>query len=434
MRRAWFLFYLSPALVAVLGVALVAWIRDRDRVRPAEHAVGVDTFREALDLIEADYVEDVSREDLIAAAVKGMTDVLDRHSRGYDERELAAFRTSSRGDEVGIGIHFGRVDDRWWVFRVVPQSPAARGGLRDGDEILAIGDAPVTAASEIEELRRRIVGPEGERIAFRVRGWKSDETRDVRVRRGAYHNEKVYAELLRDHVGYLRLEGFDESTPRRAKKELDRLRTAGARAWVLDLRGNPGGSLPAAVEIVGLFAELPVVLSSVSRREREVYGSEGPAAFPEDPLALLVDGGSASASEIVAGALQDVERAFVFGERSYGKGLVQNVFELRTRPLGLKFTVARWFTPAGRLIQRGGRGEEDVRGGIRPDHAVPVSEAERRAIALDWSRQRILPDILEFMESDPAFESLPAGYADRPLEAALDWLDGRPPARPIEES
>jgi carboxyl-terminal processing protease len=434
MSRAFYLVYLSPALLAVLGLGLVTWARERDETPAVDREIGADTFREALELIESEYVEDVSREDLIAAAVKGMTDALDRHSRGYDEEELLGFRTNNRGDEAGIGVHFGRVKDRWWVFRVVADGPADRAGVEDGDEILAIDGEEPGPLARVEDLRTLVVGEAGTTLNFRLRAWQSEETREVEVRRGFYRNEKVFAKKIENETGYLRLGNFDESSARRARRALEALRRAGAQRYVLDLRGNLGGSVQAAVDIVGLFVAADVVLTSTTRRDREVYGTSGTPPFAREPLVVLTDGESASASEIVAGALQDYERAVVIGEHSYGKGLMQNVFELRTRPLGLKFTVARWYTPAGRLLQRGG-GEDSVRrGGILPDYPIVVSEEQRRLVAREWSRQRIRPDILEFMTSDPAFEAMPEDYEDPVLSRAMDWFAGRPMSRRLKAS
>ncbi|MEE9392976.1 MAG: S41 family peptidase [Planctomycetota bacterium] len=429
MKRQYFLIYLSPLLLAFLAIALFAELRSQrnDQLSPSE--TGENSYREAFDLIENEYVEDVSKEDLIYAAIKGMTDALDRHSRGYDPDELREFLTNSEGNDSGIGIRYARIKGGTFITRVIPQSPASRGGLLDGDQILAVDGREVDSQLSSGDLRRWIVGPEGSTSTFRVKAWGQSDEREQLVKRGRYNLEKTSFRMIDgdDRIAYVRVAGFNQRTGREFRDAFRSALKLGAQGLVLDLRGNPGGGVQAAVEVVSAFMKTDVVFRSVSRRESEIYDSFGTPVSSELPAVVLVDGDSASAAEIVAGALQDHKRALVVGARSYGKGLVQNVFELRSRPAGLKITTSRWLTPSGRCIQRGLRDEDGQigRGGIIPDFPISLSRSEREFVEILWGRERLRPDILAFINSDDSFRKVPTDFVDRQLQGALELLAGR---------
>lgn len=429
--RAFFLVFLSPVLLTVIVLAISQHVRGLER-RPDPDEAGEASYREVMALIEDRYVGEVPREKLIYGALNGMAAVLDRYSRAYDAREWNSFERSSKGNDVGIGIQFGNLLGRLTVLQVVPDSPAAKGGLKAGDRFLEINDTVIPEGAEVDFLRDLIEGPPGSIVRFKVDDVVGGPERELRVRRGLYHLASVRTGRLgadRDLL-YLHLSVFNDNT---AVELVTAIGRAGfePRGIVLDLRDNGGGSLQAAVDVVGAFVATDCVLRSVSRDGTRVYRPDRPPIADEPPLVVLVNGSSASASEIVAGALQDLRRGLLIGEETFGKGLVQSVYPLQSRPGGIKFTTSRWLTPAGRSLERRELDSGHEVGGIVPDFMVTIGREDDRRLKEWWGRLELDETILDLVRQDDKWLALAADWLDPQLTAALDAFEGRFPRREL---
>lgn len=426
---AWFIVILLPmaaagATLLVLTVARANW--------PATAAMadGEATYREVLSLIESEYVDSVEREALVDGAVNGMLQVLDDYSRGYSRREWAAFESTRRGSRDGIGIVFGSLRGAPTVLRVVPGGPAERGGVQAGDELVKIDDRAVTSGMDNEALEALLSGPPGSSLRLEVRRRLTAEVETLTVRRGEYTNETVVSRRIDGSpaIGYVRLAGFDDRSVDEFVGVVEGFRDLDG--FVLDLRNNPGGDLSVAVGIVSTILSIESVLTAGYRASSQVYPPTRTAVDLTSAIVVLVDEETASAAEVVAGALQDARRAPLVGETTFGKGVVQNIYELETRPGGVKLTTAHWYTPSGRSIQRAAdqSGSGLRRGGVRPDHVVVVGDQTAREIQTGWERAEMPPFIAEALASDPEQQRSRGPDDDPQLSAALAILRGQRPA------
>ncbi len=429
-RRAWFLIYLSPALLACLAIAGVIYVRQQPRDFGGDHELGEDSYREVMQLIEEHHVTGVDRDELIYGALDGMAAVLDRHSRGYDKEEWQEFQRSSEGRRAGIGIFFGTLNGLARTLYVFPGGPAEKSGFRAGDRLCSIDGNKIPQGVKTSFVRDLILGPAGSSIDFEVETWKSSERRHLKVTRGFYNTPSVVAERIgpEKKIGYIHLKSFKNKSDVEVSLALRRLlkEANGLEGAVLDLRENLGGSLQAAVGVVGVFMKTDLALVSSYREYSRRYPTKTAPVAPDLPLVVLVNQGSASASEIVAGALQDYRRAIIVGTNSYGKGVVQKVFPLKTRPAGVKITTAYWLTPSGRVLQRNeDKGGNHV-GGIIPDLHVIASRQDMQYLFEYWQRIPLADDIVRAMQEDENNLKVPEGFVDPQLTVALQVLAGEP--------
>jgi carboxyl-terminal processing protease len=371
----------------------------------------LDVFARVLSYVEANYVEEIDERKLVYGAVKGMMRTLDPHSDFMTPDEFADMRADTDGEFGGIGIEV--TDDKGVIVVVEPlaNSPASRAGLLRGDRIVAI-DGVATARPAGGDTTGRLRGRPGTMVKLDVerKGW--DRAREFTLTRELIHVQAVESMLLEPGIGYVKLKQFQERTDEELVAALRTLRDqsgGGLTGVVLDLRGNPGGLLDQAVKVADVFLPSGTIVSTVGRggRKLEEEKARGAGTWDSFPMVVLVNGGSASASEIVAGALQDHGRALIVGTQTFGKGSVQSVFEFSDGS-GLKLTVARYFTPSGRSIQEkgiapdvvveqlddqklrdarvtdGGQRERDLEGHLRnPDAAADASGAPGSRSARD---------------------------------------------------
>ena len=332
-------------------------------------------FSEVFQLIKQNYVDEVTDDELIESAMRGMTGRLDPHSAYYSSEELRRFATGLAGEKYGgLGIHIGQRDGWIEIVSPIDDTPAARAGLRAGDLILKI-DGVSTRRMGMEDAVNRMRGKVGEEILLEV-FTEGEEARAVSIVRAEIVVPSVRSGLIEKGYGYVRVVQFQSPTVPDLVKALNSLalRNEGPlEGIILDLRRNPGGVLTSSIGVAAVFlSEGQVVVTDRGRAKAEKIftaqkhyyrGLEHAEAVKSAPMVVLVDSGSASAAEIVAGALQDHRRAVLVGIRTYGKASVQQVMHLRSTggKTGVKLTTARYYTPLGRNIQAKG---------VEPDVAI----------------------------------------------------------------
>ncbi|WP_137680438.1 S41 family peptidase [Aurantiacibacter suaedae] len=328
--------------------------------------------------IKASYVDPVEDDVLIRGAIDGMLAALDPHSAYLDGTALNRLETMIDGNYQGLGISVQMEEGVVKVVSPFKGSPAEAAGIKAGDYITHI-DGKLIYGLDINDAVAQMRGPAGSPIELTVVRPGRDTSFEVSVTRGLIELEPVTSELKSGNIGYISVNEFSADVGKDVAQALMSLQneaTGRLTGLVLDLRRNPGGSLDEAVTLSDLFLTKGQIVSQRGRSRRDTIYYDAESAFPGDaaaglPMIVLIDEGSASASEIVAGALQDHHRALVMGERSFGKGSVQTLLPL-TRDSALKLTTARYYTPSGRSVQEGG---------IEPDIRVPQlsdPDAERR--------------------------------------------------------
>ena len=321
----------------------------------------IQTFAEIFERIKRAYVEEVDDSTLIRNAMRGMLSELDPHSAYLDRNEFQSLRESTEGAFGGIGIEVGLEDGRLTVITPIDETPASRAGLQARDVILEIDDEPTDRLS-LQESVTLMRGEPGSEIHLLILRSGEDEPLEFTLVRESIRTESVRSEMLESGYGYLRVSQFQSRTGEQVNNAIQRMQRDGAlQGLVLDLRNNPGGILQAAVAVADAFLEEGLVVYTEGRLEdtQMRFSANRETAAPDVPLVVLINWGSASAAEIVAGALQDQRRAVIMGTESFGKGSVQQIMPLGNGE-GLKLTTALYYTPNGRSIQAMGI-EPDVR-------------------------------------------------------------------------
>ncbi len=433
MRVRTFFLFVSPLLVGASVFALT-------RVLPRfgrEHAYWDDGVADQVrDIVATQYVDplgDRRSRELFDAAMRGYVGELDSFSRFVTAEERRDLDEDTSGSFAGVGVQVRVVAAGLLVTGIYEDGPADVAGLLPGDVVTRVDDTEV-AGLGLTETIDRVKGPEGTTVVlWTVRD--DHPPQPIEVRRALVDLDTVPAVRLvpgATALAYVRISQFSDTTPKEVAERLGRLvETEGAQGIVLDLRGNLGGLVTAAVRVASLFLP-PESVVCVTRGRRSARPHTVPAEASErlreapftQPLVVLVDEDSASASEILAGALQDHGRAVLVGERTYGKFLVQSLAELEGTDALLKLTTSRYETPRGRSGQRDDA--RRIRGGILPDVRVPLEDTQRAAVFLAFSQQAGPRwKVMEGREGD-------AGDADRQLRTAVDLLRGvDPPAEPL---
>ncbi len=318
-------------------------------------------FEEVLDHVTANYVSEVDRDDLVLGALKGMLGELDDHSLFLDAGDYRDLQADTSGQFGGIGIELGISDGYFTVIAPIDGTPAARAGLAAGDRIVAIDDEPLRGRKLVDVVDR-LRGAPGSEVTLRI--GEPGATRDVTVTRAVIELASVSARLLESGYGYVRIAQFQVGTGPAFNDALEDLASrspGGLKGLVLDLRDNPGGVLQASVAVADALLEEGMIVYTEGRlrSSRHTYRASAGDAARSAPVVVLMNQGSASAAEIVAGALQDHGRATVMGSTSYGKGSVQSVVPVSGNK-AIKLTTAYYFTPNGRSIHEAGI-EPDLR-------------------------------------------------------------------------
>ena len=317
-------------------------------------------FTEVLQRIKSAYVEPVDDKTLLENAIRGMLDNLDPHSAYLQPEDFQNLEESTSGEFGGLGIEVGSEDGLIKVITPIDDTPAKRAGVQAGDLILKLDDTPIRGLGlkkSVEMMR----GEAGEPIKLTIIREGASQPLDIKVVRDIIKVDSVKQRILEPGFGYIRISQFQVDTGKEVKDALEKLRKeskdAGLKGVVLDLRNNPGGVLQAAVEVSDVFLKDGLIVYTKGRIPNSdmSYSANGKDPSTNIPLVVLINGGSASASEIVAGALQDHRRGIIVGTKSFGKGSVQTVLPLTTdSERGLKLTTALYYTPSGRSIQAEG--------------------------------------------------------------------------------
>lgn len=314
-----------------------------------------DRLEEIIDVINAKYVDSVYTDSLYQDAIAGILKHLDPHTVYIPAKELAAVNESLEGNFQGIGVEFYILNDTLMITSVMKNGPSADAGVQAGDKIIKVNDSTVVGIGITSDaIVAKLRGIEGSAVHLNLLRSAENKYLDVQIKRGLipiYSLDAAY--MLDAQTGYIRINRFSATTYREFMKALNALKKAGMKKMMLDLRDNPGGYLDAATAIADelISGEKLLVYTQGRASEKEEYYSGQKGKFESGEVVVLVDEGSASASEILSGAIQDWDRGVIVGRRTYGKGLVQQQFDMGDGS-ALRLTVARYFTPSGRSIQR----------------------------------------------------------------------------------
>jgi carboxyl-terminal processing protease len=409
---------------AVVAVVLFSLRQDLGAASPnsTETYKQLNLFGEVFERVRAEYVDDVSDNSLVESAINGMLTSLDPHSNYLNTKNFNDMKVQTRGEFGGLGIEVAMENGLVKVVSPIDDTPAARAGLKPGDLITHLDGEPVqgmTLPEAVEKMR----GPVSSEIKLTIRREGRDPF-DVKLIRATIKIQSVRSHLEGDNIGYIRVTTFNEQTDTGLNNAMKSLKQQAGNKLVgvvLDLRNNPGGLLDQAVSVSDAFLEKGEIVSTRGRRGEDAqrYNARAGDIAGGLPMVVLINGGSASASEIVAGALQDHHRAILLGTRSFGKGSVQTIIPLPGHG-AMRLTTARYYTPSGRSIQAKG---------IDPDIIVEAAKIEKppekgeakAATAGDLKRDDAVEGGAEQSSVDPLIMGTPADYQ---LTRAVDMLRG----------
>lgn len=335
-----------------------------------QSAIDFNLYWDTWNRVHRDYVGDINDQSLLYSSIKGMVNGLNNpYTIFLDPAEAKRFKEDVTGEFSGIGVEIGMKDKVLTVIAPLDDTPAQKAGLKNGDIIAKIGEKD-TSAITIDDAVSLIRGPKDTVVKLTVLPKSSNDLKELEIRRDTITIKSVKFEIKNNSIGYLHITQFSQDTPNEVRKALDDMKDKKISGIILDLRNNPGGYLDGAQQVASQFISAGVVVSEQEKNgsKKDLYTTQDPV-FPDLPMVVLVNNGSASASEIVAGAVQDRGRAKLVGEKTFGKGSVQSVEKL-AGGASLKITVAKWLTPLGRQID----GE-----GIKPDVEVKLSPADESA-------------------------------------------------------
>jgi carboxyl-terminal processing protease len=382
-------------------------------------------FTDVLGLLQKEYVEETKSKDVIYGAIKGMLETLDPHSAFMPPNMYKEMQEETKGRFEGLGIEITMKEGVLTVVSPIEDTPAFKAGIQAGDQILKI-DGELTKALTLMESVKRMRGPKGSKVTLTIMREGFSSPRDYALIRDVIPIRSVRYEVLEKQYGYVRLSQFQEKTDsefQKAIKALEEETKGGLKGMILDLRNNPGGLLDQAVKVSDRFIESGVIVSIEGRREEHKMKFN---AHPQEdnltryPLVVLVNGGSASGAEIVAGAIQDHGRGIILGTQTFGKGSVQTIFSLKDGS-GLRLTTARYYTPSGRSIQAKGILPDII---VKPSLPEEEKAAPPKQLPAEKDLERHLNDVKE--KEKPKVEVKEKVKEKKPvdnqLERALELL------------
>ncbi len=397
-------------------------------------------FADTLDQVERNYVNEIDRRELMEGAIQGMLSKLDPYSNYIPPTQLDKFRSGVESEFGGVGLQVNAEDGVLTVVSPIFNTPAYRAGIQQGDKLVEIAGETALGMT-LEKAVSLMKGRTGTTVAVKVQRGDAEakaydlkrELVQVATVVGDHRNDDHTWNFYFDKdekIGYIRITQFARHTGEELKAALETLKSSGMRGLVLDLRFNPGGLLPVAIEISDLFVEKGRIVSTAGRNVKErVWDAKEEGTFSGFPMVVLVNHYSASASEIVSACLQDQERAVVIGERTWGKGSVQNIIELEGGKSALKLTTAGYKRPSGKNIHKQVGAKDEEEWGVKPNDGMEIvlSDEEQTKIVSDRRDRDIIRAKPAESEAKPeAPETKPV--ADRQLDKAISWLKEKMPA------
>lgn len=413
MKKIRKIFYMTVLIcfIAFVGIAVGRWSAAQNTDPIYED---LRTFTEIFSIIIKNYVDEVNSRELIRSALKGMVNSLDPHSAYLTPEAYREFQTETKGEFGGIGIQIGIKDGVLTVIAPIEDTPAFRAGIKAGDKIIKI-DGQSTKDMNINDAVSKMRGPKGKPVKLTIQreGWK--EAKDITIVRDIIKIKSVKYKMLDNEIGYVKIVQFQEATGQDLSLALKNLKEKGMQSLILDLRNNPGGLLNSAVDVAEQFLPPKNLVVSIKGRKGEKidYFTDGSKpVYDKIPMIVLVNQGSASASEIVAGALQDWGRAPILGVQTFGKGSVQSLIPLSDGS-ALKLTTAKYYTPKGKSIHTVG---------IMPDIVVKLDTKNGKEVSV--IREKDLEQRLkgERVEPQEKFPQEVDEKHDNQLQRAIDIL------------
>ena len=354
-----------PLFIVLLVIGILAGMKIQNAISDDKVSDQVKKFADVLGITSRYYVDNIDTQKLTEAAIRGMLDELDPHSTYISQEQLKRVNEDFQGSFDGIGVEFDVINDTLTVVSPISGGPSEKLGIMAGDKIVKIdGESCVKIARE--DVPKKLRGPKGTKVIVTISRYGKGDLIDFEITRDKIPLYSVDASfMMNTDVGYLRMSRFAATTYDEFMQAMNKLKGQGMKMLMLDLRGNPGGYLEQAFKITSEFiprGKKIVFTKSRTKEFEEVYNSTG-GSYTDLPLIVLVNEGSASASEILAGAIQDLDRGLIVGETTFGKGLVQRQFDLFDGS-AFRVTTARYYTPSGRLIQKpyeGGKYKHSMR-------------------------------------------------------------------------
>lgn len=419
MKRSNIIRNVSAALLIVIALAVgpgqAKETKDKPKTSKSDLYGQLELFADAISLIRSDYVDEVDSQKLIYGAMKGMLSNLDDYSQFMDRDEFQEITSETKGEFGGVGIEISLKDGILTIIAPLVGTPAQLAGIKPGDKIVKI-DGKLTKNMTLSDAVKQMRGKPGTTVALTVWREKTHKVLDIPIRRAIIKIQSVKdAKLIDGKIGYIRLTEFQDNTARDLEEALKKLEAQGMDSLILDLRYNPGGILDGAVSVAEKFLPKGKVIVSIKSRTPEQNAelrSSGKFTHPNYPLIVLVDEGSASASEIVAGAIQDNKRGLILGTKTYGKASVQTVIPLRDGS-ALRLTTASYLTPSGKLIKSQG---------IVPDVVVEFQEAKSGAGEKGEELEDIFEKAAEKKGQKAEAENREKLEKDNQLDAAVNLM------------
>ncbi len=366
--------------IALIGVFVGRWTAEGVKTE-GETYESLKIFTEVLSLVQKNYVEEANPKELVRGAIKGMLNSLDPHSSYMTPEAYKEMQVETKGEFGGIGIQIGIKDSHLAVIAPIEGTPADKAGIKAGDRIVKI-NGELTKDMSLQDAVGKMRGPKGTSVTITILREGLQEAKDFTIVRDIIKIQSVRSKMLEDGIGYIRITQFQEQTGADLAEALKNIEKEKANSLILDLRNNPGGLLNVSVEVSGEFMPPGKMVVSIKGRngEKGEYITDSKRPYYDLPMIVLVNEGSASASEIVAGAMQDWGRSIVIGTQTFGKGSVQTVIPLSDGS-GLRLTTAKYYTPKGKSIQNTG---------IAPDIVVKTKEPKARTVTREKDLERHL--------------------------------------------
>lgn len=422
MNKKFVLFIVVVSFIGGLAINHIGFAEKQQGLQQKEKKDDLykelELFADAISVIRSDYVDEIKSKDLMYGAMKGMLSSLDPYSQFMDPDTYNEMKIETEGEFGGIGIEITIKDDLLTIITPIEDTPAYKAGLKAGDKIVKIDDA-ITKDLTLIEAVKKLRGKPGTDVKMTILRESEKKLLDFTITRSIIKIDSIKkAEMVEEGIGYIRLVEFQENTPRELLEALKKLEAQNLKGLILDLRNNPGGLLDVAVDVAGKFlGEGKLVVSTKGRVESQntEFKSKNKNDHLNYPLVVLLNSGSASASEIVAGAIQDHRRGIIVGTKSFGKGSVQTVVPMSDGS-ALRLTTSKYFTPKGRSIH----GE-----GIAPDIVVEYEEPSKKEKELE-EKMDVFDKLLEKPEKteEEKIKEQKKKELDNQFSTAIDVLKG----------